>query len=209
MTTSMPISASFLYRWEWSIWPRPALQVGKTRERQCTGQPHATMLLRAAGLPVAPPSGAAAALAPLEKRNGRFAACHIAAAAHLPGAAPTLAAATLNTFPFTGSFEVPSLRAVINQLVGILGTSTTHNLPEQPYPTTPPPPEHDGLDPLPPLPVRQPLAVGAGVPRHQGLAKLVAIVGGAVRGVNQDLPGRGQAGRVLKRLVFPRQLIPA
>lgn len=54
--------------------------------------------------------------------------------------------------------------------------------------------EHDGLDPLPALVVGQPLPEGAAVASDERLAELVAIVAGAVGGIEQDLEWRGQGG---------------
>lgn len=47
--------------------------------------------------------------------------------------------------------------------------------------------EHDGLQPLPPLPVREAHPESAGVALDEGLAKLVAVVRGSVAGVKQNL----------------------
>lgn len=52
--------------------------------------------------------------------------------------------------------------------------------------------EHDWLDPFPALAVGQALAECAAVAGDQGLAELVAVVTGAVGGVDQNLERRGQ-----------------
>ena len=54
------------------------------------------------------------------------------------------------------------------------------------------PAKHDGLDPLPALAVGQALAEGATVARDEGLTELVAIVAGAVGGIDEDLERRGE-----------------
>ena len=51
------------------------------------------------------------------------------------------------------------------------GPACRYECPPSEHCTTPHTPEHDGLDPLPPLAVGQALAVGARVARHQRLAK--------------------------------------
>ena len=50
-----------------------------------------------------------------------------------------------------------------------------------------PPAEHDRLDPLAPLAVRQPQPEGPSEPLDQGLAELVTVVGRPVRGLDLDL----------------------
>lgn len=47
--------------------------------------------------------------------------------------------------------------------------------------------EHDGLQPLAPLAVGQAHAEGAGVALDEWLSKLVAVVRGPIRGVDQNL----------------------
>jgi len=48
-------------------------------------------------------------------------------------------------------------------------------------------PEHDGFDPLAAFPVMQAHAKGARVAGQQGLPEFVAIVGGTVAGIYQNL----------------------
>mmetsp|Transcript_33625 Transcript_33625/g.60142 ORF Transcript_33625/g.60142 Transcript_33625/m.60142 type:complete len:458 (+) Transcript_33625:446-1819(+) len=56
--------------------------------------------------------------------------------------------------------------------------------------------KHDWLQPLATLTARQPLPKRARVAQHQRLAKLVAVVAGAVGGVDEDLLGGGEGVRV-------------
>ncbi len=65
--------------------------------------------------------------------------------------------------------------------------------------------EHDGLDPLPALATRQPLAEGPGVAGDDRLAELVAVVGGAVGRLDLDLERRGQVAGVVEVRVLPGQ----
>ena len=58
--------------------------------------------------------------------------------------------------------------------------------------------EHDGLDPLATLAVLQSLTEAAAVPRDERLAELVAVVGGAVGRVHEDLKRFGEVRRVLE-----------
>ena len=69
------------------------------------------------------------------------------------------------------------------------------------------PREHDRLDPLAPLLVRQPLPKRAGEARDERLAKLVAVVRGAVGGFQKD-PKRGrERRRVRLACLLPWQLV--
>ena len=70
------------------------------------------------------------------------------------------------------------------------------------------PGEHDGLDPLAPLAVRQPQAERAGKALDQRFPELVAVVGGAVAGLDFDLERRGQVLRISEFAVLPGQLVP-
>ncbi|KAI0558444.1 phosphoribosylformylglycinamidine synthase [Gracilaria domingensis] len=64
--------------------------------------------------------------------------------------------------------------------------------------------EHDGLDVLSALAAHHPDAVAARKAVDDGLAKLVAVVAGAVAGLDENVERRRQVGRVLERVVFPR-----
>eukprot|EP00951_Prasinocladus_malaysianus_P030982 scaffold294676_cov32-Prasinocladus_malaysianus.AAC.1 len=62
--------------------------------------------------------------------------------------------------------------------------------------------EHDGLEPLAALSVGDALAVRPRVAQHERLAKLVAVVGRTVGGVDEDLLRRGEALGVLEGRVL-------